>query len=118
MNLSSQHCVPCRKGTAPLPRAEAQAKLAHLPGWSLSEDGAWLLKSFSFPDFAQALAFVNRAGAIAEAENHHPDLELGWGYVRVRLQTHAAGGLHENDFIVAAKIEGVISGGVERIVQA
>jgi 4a-hydroxytetrahydrobiopterin dehydratase len=102
---SNRHCVPCRKGTEPLSRADVQAELAHLPGWSVSDDEKWLHKEFKFPDFAAALAFVNQIGLIAEAENHHPDLELGWGYVRIRLQTHAAGGLHGNDFILAGKIE-------------
>ncbi len=103
--LANKHCIPCRKGAQPLAREAAQALCATLPGWSISADGLWLCKSYRFKNFIQALAFANRIGALAEAENHHPDIALGWGYVGIRLQTHAAGGLHENDFILAAKIE-------------
>jgi 4a-hydroxytetrahydrobiopterin dehydratase len=105
MNLADKTCIACRKGAKPLATDKAKALLKHLSRWSISEDGVWLLKAFKFKNFAQALAFANQVGEIAEAQNHHPDIMLGWGYVNVRLQTHAAGGLHENDFIVAAKID-------------
>ncbi len=105
MNLADKKCVACRKGAKPLAADKAKEFLKHLSRWSISEDGAWLLKAFKFKNFAQALAFANHVGEIAEAQNHHPDIMLGWGYVNVRLQTHAAGGLHENDFILAAKID-------------
>jgi len=105
MTLSSKQCVECKNGTQPLPADKARALLGEVSGWRISDDGKWLLKSYKFKNFAQALAFVNKAGTVAEEQNHHPDIELGWGYVNIRLQTHAAGGLHENDFILAAKIE-------------
>jgi 4a-hydroxytetrahydrobiopterin dehydratase len=73
-------------------------------GWD-NQDGARLVKTFRFPDFVQALAFVNRIGRIAEAEGHHPDLLLSWGKVRVELTTHDAGGVTEKDFSLAAKID-------------
>lgn len=105
MDILSKHCVPCKEGTASLAPETAQALLKDIPGWRITDDGKWLLKSYKFKNFVQALAFVNKVGEVAEAEQHHPDLGLGWGYVDIKLQTHAAGGLHENDFIVAAKIE-------------
>jgi 4a-hydroxytetrahydrobiopterin dehydratase len=104
--LSEKHCVPC-KGGKPLPKAEAEALLRELSGWTVNRDGNWLLKDWEFKNFAQALAFVNRVGAVAEAEKHHPDIAFGWGYVHAGLQTHAVGGLHENDFILAAKIDAI-----------
>ena len=104
MPMSQKHCVECKEGTAALAPGKAKALLQEVPGWSIAEDDKWLVKNYKFKNFVEALAFVNKVGAIAEEEQHHPDLELGWGYVRIKLQTHAAGGLHENDFIVAAKI--------------
>ena len=77
-----------------------------IQGWEIV-DGRHLRKRFKFPDFRAALAFVNRLGETAEAEGHHPDIGLGWGRVEVTLWTHAAGGLTENDFILAAKIDGL-----------
>lgn len=85
-------------------RAEAEVKLAEVPGWILRADAHEISREFKFKNFQQALAFVNHIGAIAEAEGHHPDLELGWGRVSVRLSTHAVKGLSLNDFILAAKI--------------
>jgi 4a-hydroxytetrahydrobiopterin dehydratase len=105
MNLSEKHCVECKAGTLPLPPEKAQAMLKDVPGWDMSDDGKWLLKTYKFKNFVQALAFTNKVGEVAEQENHHPDFGLGWGYVNIRLQTHAVGGLHENDFVLAAKIE-------------
>lgn len=103
-DLTQQHCVPCEGGVPPMSRAEAEAKLAEVPGWTLRDDAREISREFKFKNFKQALAFVNHIGAIAEAEGHHPDLELGWGRVGVRLSTHAIGGLSLNDFILAAKI--------------
>lgn len=105
MSLADKRCMACAAGTKALSAEAAQALLVQIPGWRISEDGKWLLKSYKFKNFVQALAFVNKLGEVAESENHHPDLGLGWGYADIKLQTHAAGGLHENDFIMAAKIE-------------
>ena len=104
MKLDQQRCTPCTEGTPALTESDARALLQQVPGWTLSPDGKWLMRRFKFPDFIQALAVVNRIGDLAEAEQHHPDLKLGWGYVEAHLQTHAAHGLHKNDFILAAKI--------------
>jgi 4a-hydroxytetrahydrobiopterin dehydratase len=94
----------CSEG-APRLAPDALARAAGLLGPDWSVEGDRLRKEFRFADFARALAFVNRAGEVAERENHHPDLHLSWGKVVVETWTHSAGGLTENDFILAAKIE-------------
>jgi len=78
--------------------------LTQLEGWTV-ENGHHLQKSYDFPDFVSALAFVNRVGALAEQEGHHPDVHLTWGKVRIQIWTHKIDGLTESDFILAAKIE-------------
>ena len=105
MSLSNQACVACEKGTPSLSSEAAKLLLKEIPDWSIAQDGKWLVKYNKFIYFMQALAFVNKVGEVAEAQNHHPDIRLGWGYAEIHLQTHAAGGLHQNDFILAAKIE-------------
>ena len=103
-SLAARTCIPCRGGLPPLTREQIAPLLEQLEGWAV-EDDKKLVKSYRFRDFARALAFVNRAGEIAEAEGHHPDLHLSWGYVGVELWTHKIGGLHDNDFILAAKLD-------------
>ncbi|HYC01093.1 MAG TPA: 4a-hydroxytetrahydrobiopterin dehydratase [Candidatus Limnocylindrales bacterium] len=103
-DLASRKCVPCREGTPPLSEQEAQRLLGQLDGWAI-ENNHHLSKKLKFPDFAAALAYVNVLGRIAEEEAHHPDIHLGWGRVGVEIWTHAAGGLTENDFILAAKAD-------------
>jgi 4a-hydroxytetrahydrobiopterin dehydratase len=92
-----------------MPEDQEAGLLAQLPGWLVEEaDGhRQLVREFRFPDFVAAVDFVNRITPIAEAEGHHPDLLVAWGRVRVQLWTHVAGGLTENDFVLAAKIDGV-----------
>jgi 4a-hydroxytetrahydrobiopterin dehydratase len=100
-DLSQRRCVPCEAGTPFL-----------LTGWSVEEpvgEPMRLMKRFRFRDFVGAVAFVNALTPVAEAEGHHPDLYVRWGEVRVTVWTHAAGGLTENDFILAAKIDEVAS---------
>ena len=106
-DLSTERCVACRPGAPAVSEAETPELLRQLPGWSVIErDGMrQLQRLFEFPDFAQALAFTNRVGAIAEAEGHHPALLTEWGRVTVRWWTHAIKGLHRNDFIMAAKTD-------------
>jgi 4a-hydroxytetrahydrobiopterin dehydratase len=102
--LARKHCVPCRGGVPPL-AGEALAELQRrLPSWKVIEEHH-LEKSFPFPDFAKALAFVVRIGAVAEEEGHHPDIGLSWGKVDVKIYTHKIAGLTESDFILAAKID-------------
>ncbi len=104
MNLVEKSCVPCQGGRPPLEPAEAEHLLAQTPGWSLIHDGTRLERGFTFANFGAALDFVNRVGDIAERENHHPDISFGWGYATVVFYTHRIGGLHENDFVMAAKV--------------
>lgn len=104
-DLAQKKCVACEGGTVPLNRTEAEVLLGQLNQWSLSDDATHIQKQYSFPDFAQALAFVDRVGALAEQEGHHPDITLAWGKVGITLTTHAIGGLSENDFILAAKVD-------------
>lgn len=104
MGLDQQSCVPCRGGVEPMSAAEAQQQLPLVPGWQLRADGAAILRRVAFKNFAQALAFVNQVGAVCETEKHHADITFGWGYAEITVQTHAIGGLHPNDFILAAKI--------------
>ncbi|MFZ2803819.1 MAG: 4a-hydroxytetrahydrobiopterin dehydratase [Patescibacteria group bacterium] len=102
--LTQQHCVPCEGGIAPLTRELAQPMLAETPGWALSDDAKTLSREFTFKDFPEALHFINRVGDIAEQEDHHPDIHWWWNKVKLELSTHAIGGLSQNDFILAAKI--------------
>ena len=103
-NLASKHCVPCHGGVPRLRGEETGRLLAQLQGWRVVEEHH-LSKEYKFKNFADALAFVNRLGAVAEAEGHHPDIEFGWGYARVKIYTHAIDGLSESDFILAARID-------------
>lgn len=107
--LREKRCVPCEGGLGRLDRAAAELLLASVTGWEITGGTAWLHQSWTFCNFADALAFVNAIGSIAEAENHHPDIRFGWSYVEIYLQTHAIGGLHENDFILAARINAISS---------
>ena len=104
MALDAKTCVPCRGGIPPLDRSQAEKLLAEAPGWTLGDGATRLTRRFMFPDFATAMAFVQRVGDIAEAEGHHPDISFGWGYAEVVFYTHKIKGLHENDFIMAAKV--------------
>jgi 4a-hydroxytetrahydrobiopterin dehydratase len=102
--LAERHCVPCEGGTPALTAEQVEPLLAEVAGWTLL-DGKKLTRTFRFPDFVGAVAFVNELTPVAEAEGHHPDLTVKWGEVGVELWTHSIGGLSENDFILAAKID-------------
>jgi 4a-hydroxytetrahydrobiopterin dehydratase len=103
--LAGKICTPCRGGVAPLGPEEAARYLAEVPGWTLTNAGSSIERTYRFGNFREALAFVDRVGALAENEGHHPDICFGWGYARLSLQTKKIKGLHENDFIMAAKID-------------
>ena len=103
-DLAGRTCVPCRGGVPPMARAKAEAYLREAPEWALQDDGTRIERTFKLKNFKEALVLVNRIGALAEDEGHHPDITFGWGYVTVSLHTHKIKGLHENDFIMAAKI--------------
>ena len=103
--LAARHCEDYRPGTPTMPHEEAQRLLQFLPGWSISGDGKMLLWTNRMADFATALAFVNKVGEIAESQDHHPDIRIhGYRNVDLELSTHSIGGLSQNDFIMAAKI--------------
>ena len=104
--LSSRTCVPCRGGVPPLQGKELADLHTQLPNWQVVNEHH-LTRGFTFPDFKQALDFVNRVGAVAEEQGHHPDILLKWGRVEVTLWTHKIDGLTESDFIMAAKIDQV-----------
>jgi 4a-hydroxytetrahydrobiopterin dehydratase len=104
-SLADEMCIPCSGGVPAVKGAELAALADSLGGnWRVVEEHH-LEKEFTFPDFAQALAFTNRIGAIAEAEGHHPDIYLAWGKVRVTIWTHKVDGLTRADFVLAAKID-------------
>lgn len=104
-NLVEKSCTPCRGGVPPLSREEAEALQAQAPDWALLDDAHRIERTFRLRNFAEALAFVQRVGELAEREGHHPDVSFGWGYATVSLRTKKIKGLHENDFILAAKID-------------
>ncbi|MHC4697236.1 MAG: 4a-hydroxytetrahydrobiopterin dehydratase [Planctomycetota bacterium] len=111
-DLASKQCVPCRGGVPPLSSGETTELLKQIEGWTIDSEQR-LSKSCKFADFAEALAFVNAVGAIAEEQGHHPDLYLSWGQVRIELWTHKINGLTESDFILAAKIDAISGGRAE-----
>jgi 4a-hydroxytetrahydrobiopterin dehydratase len=109
--LAERHCVPCRGGVPSL-QGEALIRFSQqLPDWKIVEEHH-IGKTFLFADFKAALDFVNRVGAVAEQEGHHPDLCLAWGKVDVQIYTHKIRGLTESDFILAAKIDEVYFAGL------
>lgn len=106
-----RRCTPCRGGVAPLAMEAVDAHLVQFPDWRAVDDARRIERRFRFRNFGKALDFVNRVAVIAEDEGHHPDIRLGWGYAEFSLQTHKIGGLHENDFILAAKIDALAQSG-------
>lgn len=104
MALTAKTCTPCQGGIPPLSREEAERYLTEAPGWTLLDDATKVKRTFKFKDFRSAMVFAWRVGELAEEEGHHPDITFGWGYCRVVFQTHKVNGLHENDFIMAAKV--------------
>ena len=105
-DLTQKKCVPCEGGVAPLSREQAQAMMKQLGReWTLADDARSIRSEWKFRNFYHTMSFVNAVAHVANAEDHHPDLEVGWGYCRVKYNTHAIGGLSENDFICAAKID-------------
>lgn len=112
MELKKKHCVPCEGGVPPLERQEVERLLQDLPGWTLEEDslgGLLIAKTFRFRDFRSAWAFCEHVASLAEEEGHHPDFLVRWNLVTLELSTHAIDGLSENDLIMAAKIEDLLS---------
>lgn len=108
IHLTDKKCVACEGGIDPLSSEQIMPFAAEVPLWKVADDKKSISRLFAFKDFKEAMAFANKVGDIAESEGHHPDIEVGWGKVGVRLTTHAIKGLHDNDFIVAAKIDKIL----------
>lgn len=102
---TQKHCKPCEGGVKPFTPGEARECLCSLEGWSLNENGGSIQKEYRFKNFKEVIAFFNQIAQIAEEENHHPDLRIGYSRVGVELSTHSVKGLSENDFILAAKFD-------------
>jgi 4a-hydroxytetrahydrobiopterin dehydratase len=102
-DLLYKTCIPCRGGIPPLARSEAEGYLDQAPGWDLVDEGRRIERSYTFKNFKEALDFVAKIGSLSEKEGHHPDISFGWGWAKISWQTKKIKGLHENDFIMAAK---------------
>jgi 4a-hydroxytetrahydrobiopterin dehydratase len=102
--LAEKTCTPCRGGVPPLTAQQAEQLRVRASEWALMDDAHRIERTFRFRDFREALMFVQKVGELAESEGHHPDVSFGWGYATVSLRTKKIKGLHENDFIMAAKI--------------
>jgi 4a-hydroxytetrahydrobiopterin dehydratase len=103
--LAAKTCTPCQGGILPLTWEEVEAHHRQTPDWNLREGPDRIERRFKFKDFDEAFSFVTKAADLAEHEGHHPDITFGWGYASVSLYTHKIKGLHENDFIMAAKLD-------------
>ena len=110
MDLTQKKCVPCEKGAPPLLKKDIDKLLPQVSGWTLAGDMKSISREYSFKDFKWAMSFVNEVADLAEFEGHHPDIYIWWNKVKLTLTTHAINGLSENDFIVAAKINGIETG--------
>ncbi len=111
-DLLNKKCVPCEGGVNAFDISEIHKYQKKVDGWSVVKDekkNYLLEKKFTFKNFAQSQNFVNEVGKISEIEGHHPDINFGWGYAKINITTHAIEGLSENDFILAAKIDGITS---------
>ena len=105
--LSTRSCTPCQGGIPPLGPTRAKELLASTPGWSMLDEARRLEKRYTFGNFREALEFVTRLGELSEEQGHHPDISFGWGWATVSWQTKKIKGLHENDFIMAARTDGL-----------
>ncbi len=106
MELHKKKCIPCeKKNIKPFDHDTAHVYAREIPSWTLAENGKSISKKYAFADFGASLRFVNTVGDIAEMEGHHPDITINYNKVALSLSTHSIGGLTENDFIVAAKID-------------
>ena len=107
--LTRKRCKPCEGGVEPLNLEQAREMLGELQDWVLREDGREIARTFKFRNYYETMAFVNALAWVAHREDHHPDLEVGYSRCLVRFSTHAIGGLSENDFICAAKIDALLN---------
>lgn len=109
-DLAERTCTPCRGGIPPMSRDEAARYMPQVPGWELQDEGRTIVRTYRFGNFREAFGFVQSIAELAESEGHHPDVTFGWGYAVVSLQTKKIKGLHQNDFIMAAKFDEVLAG--------
>lgn len=110
-DLSQQTCKPCEGGVDPLSRDEAQEMLERLAGnWALSSDGKSISAEFRFKEFYRTMSFINAVAWVANQQDHHPDIAFGYNYATITFTTHAIGGLSENDFICAARVDALMAG--------
>lgn len=107
-DLAMRNCRPCEGGATPMPAAEARDLLAGLGGWTMAGDGTAIRRRFTFKGFAKAVEMANLAAWLGNRQGHHPDVGFGWGYCEVVFTTHEAGGLTENDFICAARLNALV----------
>jgi 4a-hydroxytetrahydrobiopterin dehydratase len=103
--LAERNCTPCRGGIPPLCAEDAERLRVEAADWALLDDAKRIERTFRFRNFREAFGFVAKAAALAEDESHHPEIRFGWGFATVSLQTKKIKGLHENDFIMAAKLD-------------
>ena len=107
-DLADKKCIPCEGGIPSFNLEEIHKYLKKVDGWdveSVDQKDFYITKNFKFNNFLESQSFVNKVGEIAEQEGHHPDIWFGWGYAKIKIQTHAINGLHESDFVLAAKID-------------
>ena len=107
-DLSEKKCIPCEGGIPGFEITEVHKYLKMVDGWQVKADDSeiyYLIKEFKFKNFLESQNFVNKVSNIAETEKHHPDIWFGWGYAKIKIFTHAISGLHESDFVLAAKID-------------
>jgi len=110
-DLADKKCIPCEGGIPSFNITEIHKYLKMVDGWKVEKDDSeiyYLLKEFKFKNFLESQAFINKVSEIAETEGHHPDIIFGWGYAKVKIYTHAIKGLHESDFVLAAKVDKII----------
>jgi 4a-hydroxytetrahydrobiopterin dehydratase len=113
--LAERPCTPCRGGVSPLTLSECAGYLAEVPDWELRNEGRKIARRFRFPDYRTALAFANAVSALAEETWHHPELVLGWGFCEISLTTKKIGGLHESDFVMAARVDALALGPLDSV---
>ncbi len=107
MDLSQKKCLPCEGGVAPLSEQASKKLLEELVGWELDKQTGAIQKKYSFKNFYRTMSFTNMVAWVANQQNHHPDMKIGYNYCHIYFKTHAIDGLSENDFICAAKIDHV-----------
>ena len=111
-DLANKKCIPCEGGIPSFDTSEIHKYLKKVDGWDVKTDKDkvyYLIKEFKFKNFLESQNFANKVGNISEAEGHHPDIWFGWGYAKIKIFTHAIKGLHESDFVLAAKIDKIVN---------